>query len=1191
MLLKSIEIQGFKSFADKTVLRFGQGLTAVVGPNGSGKSNISDAVRWVLGEQSTKNLRGQAMEDVIFNGTAAHKAGGYAEVTLNIDNTDRSLKFDDDTVSVTRRYYRSHESEYLINRVAVRLKDVHELFMDTGLGRDGYSMVGQGKIDSIVHSRSGERRDIFEEASGISRYRYKKIEAERKLEAAEENLVRLRDIMGELESRVGPLKEQSEKAQKFLILAEEKKKLEIGLWLYSLNASGDALKKHEQKLTLAKANYAEIERELARIESETETGSETVNELAVKIDEIHRSVSAAEEDIIRIQGEQAVINNTIENQQRQIERLKNEIAELSGSGNEDSLEMQSREALIAEKNSYLDALKAEADAVNAQLTGLITDSENISRQIEEKVKMLNRLSLEQSECTVAQVTAESSVAELESRCATLEGDIAARTADTDKMQQEWDEYKNDLDLLIAKETECKNTIDGYEMRYNSRKEAAEKAKEKVESLKGEIESKVHRAGILEDLEKSMEGFTYSVKEVMKWADAGTLRGIHGPVSRIIKVPNKYGVAIETALGATLQHIVVDSEADAKRAINMLKSADKGRATFLPITSVKGKGIEEKGVDDCFGFVGFATELIEYDKKYHEIMMSLIGKTVVCDDIDSAVAISKKYGYKFKAVTLDGQVVNAGGSLTGGSLVKNAGLLSRKATIKQLLEQAEKQKEQLERAKLECDMAEASAAEAEAQVLGVKSELQTVNEDKIRVLAEIRRVEEIKNAADAITLEMSAELKNARERIQALKAGAKDALARFEAIEKDKAAAEREIDEMSGGRETANIERQEISNRLTEFKLKIIETEKDVESLVQAAQMLKASAEMRAERIKALEDQIAAEQAEIDANTAKLAEADTAIAALRALSAERKSRAMQMTKERDDITLRSGELRKTEREKLAQKEIVAGEVARLTERGESMLKEYDEMTARMFDEYGLTRTEAEEICEPCEKPGEARKSLSEVKSKIKGLGNVNVAAIEEYKEVGERYEFMSVQIADVEKSRAELYKLIGSLTDTMKEMFVEGFDKINNNFKTIFTSLFGGGSAELVLTEPENILTSGIDIKAKLPGKNVPSLDGLSGGEKALVAIAIYFSAMKVNAPAFCILDEIDTALDEANVSLVAEYIKNSGIPTQFICITHRRGTMEASDMLYGVTMQEQGISKLLELNMAELERKLLGVVK
>ncbi|MBQ5810869.1 MAG: hypothetical protein IIW23_04740, partial [Clostridia bacterium] len=640
-------------------------------------------------------------------------------------------------------------------------------------------------------------------------------------------------------------------------------------------------------LTLAKANYAEIERELSRIESETESGSEKVNEMAVKIDEIHRTISAGEEDIIRIQGEQAVIRNTIENRERQIERLRGEIAELSGSGDEDSQEMKNREALIAEKSAYLDALKAEAEGINAQLTGLITDSENISRQIEEKVKFLNRLSVEMSECTVAQVTAKSSVAELETRCSALESDIALRNVDSAKLQQEWEAYKSDLDTLAEKETECRNTIDGYEMRYNSRKETAQKAREKVESLKGEIESKIHRAGILEDLEKSMEGFTYSVKEVMKCADAGTLRGVHGPVSRLIKVPNKYGVAIETALGNNMQHIVVENEADAKRAINMLKNSDKGRATFLPITSVKGKGIEEKGVEDCFGFVGFATELIEYDKKYHEIMMSLIGKTVVCEDIDSAVAISKKYGYKFKSVTLDGQVVNAGGSLTGGSLVKNAGLLSRKATIKQLLDQAEKQKEQLERAQIECDMAESAAAEAEAQVVAVKSELQTVNEDKIRVLAEIKRVDELKSAADAVTNEMVAELNAAKERIEALGKSAAAAAHDAERLEKEKSAAEREIDEMSGGRETANIERQEISNRLTEFKLKIIETEKDVESLVQAAQMLAASAEIREERIKSLEEQIAAEQAEINAENGKIAEAEAAVVALKALSDQRR----------------------------------------------------------------------------------------------------------------------------------------------------------------------------------------------------------------------------------------------------------------------------------------------------------------
>ena len=1186
MYLKSIEIQGFKSFADKTVLRFGKGVTAVVGPNGSGKSNISDAVRWVLGEQSTKNLRGQSMEDVIFSGTADRRPHGFAEVTLVMDNKDRSLNFDNDEVAVTRRYYRSHESEYLINKAVVRLKDVHELFMDTGLGRDGYSMIGQGKIDTIVRSKSDERRDIFEEASGISRYRYRKIEAERKLCSADDNMLRLKDIMAELEGRVGPLEEQSKKAEKFIELAAVKKKLEIGLWLNSLNQSGDLLKAQENKITIANAQYNEVEGQLQDIAAEIESGLDRYSSLNVQIDEMRRQIAGYEEEITRLNGEINLHNAVIQHNSETIERLKSDISELSNSDSKSKTEIEERRKNIESKRAEINEITAKASELEIELNGLIGNSEIISRNIEELTKKLNTYSALISESRVKMVTAQSSITEIEARNVAIDESLSAKATEKEKLATELKELENMLKSAEETAEEASNALKGRELVFDSRKAKLEEYKEALDNSRLDIEDKKRRVAILEELERNMEGLGLPVKAVMREAEHGLLSGVHGPISKLIEVKKEYAIAIETALGASLQHIVVDSENDAKRAIEFLKKQNKGRATFLPISTVKSRSLEEKGLDSLFGYVGIASELLEFDKKYQGIIENILGKTVVAEDIDSAVTIAKKYGYRFKVVTLDGQVVNAGGSLTGGSLAKNAGILSRAGEIKELNDKIVKL---LEKTGLLTDNYNSAASEVaslEAEIINARAELTTAGEDKIRVSGEIRRVGDLLSELDKSVEAMNGErflLANRSKELETVVAAANSEIAE---IEIKKAEAQTEIDTLSGGRDSVTDRREQLTNTITDLRIQIMQSEKDIESVEGSIKLLEEAISSSGNKGELLQIEIAEIEAKSDEERSAIETINVAIKEQQNSISEGNIKVNALISERDSFDRESQQMRQKERDMTAQREILSGEVARLEERRENMLKEYDEIIKRLFDEYELTRTEAEQIAEPVENISDAKRELQEVKGKIKQLGNVNVSAIEEYREVYERYVFMKAQMDDLEASRQELNKLIGDLTSQMKEKFAEGFDKIGKNFTKVFTELFGGGHAELVLTDPENILESGIDIVAKLPGKNVPSLEGLSGGEKALIAISIYFAIMMVNAPPFCFLDEVDTALDDINVERFANYMTRSQIGTQFICVTHRRGTMDSADMLYGVTMQEKGVTKLLQLDVDELIKTL-----
>lgn len=1186
MILTSIQVQGFKSFADKTVLKFGKGITAVVGPNGSGKSNISDAVRWVLGEQSTKNLRGQSMEDVIFGGTADRKPHGFCEVTLNIDNSDRELNFDNDSVAVTRRYYRSHDSEYLINGNVVRLRDIHELFMDTGLGRDGYSMIGQGKIDSIISSKSQERRDIFEEASGISRYRYRKTDAERKLAAAEENLVRLLDILKELESRIGPLKDQSTKAEKFLLLAADKKKLDIGIWLNIINNSKALLKAHDDKIEIARAQYKEIDDKLTEFDLINEKNSADFARFSAEIDERHQRIAEYTENIAKLMGDISVCNNDVLHNNETIERLKGEISDILSSKDEKAAEIEAKRELVQAKKIEIESLNTALTEKEKELSEMILQSEDISRKIESEVVRLNELSGRLADLRVSLMSSTASAEEIESRTATVESQIEENEKRAEKLTEEFDGVNKLLSSIEEDITRYNNSLEGYRLRLKNRTDSVNEAKEELDKIRLDIEAKKRRIQILEDLEKNMEGFNHSVKTVMKDSESGKLKGVHGPVTRLIKVDKEYSIAIETALGTAAQNIIVDSEGTAKYAIEMLKNSNSGRATFLPISSIKAREFTESGFENEFGYVGIASDLVDSDKKYSEIVKYLLGGTVVAEDIDSAVSIARKFKFRFKVVSLDGQVINAGGSLTGGSLIKNAGLLSRSGDILRLKDELQKLVDK-EKSKTEAyNSATVELSKVEGEVKSAEDLLKTANEDKIRALGELKRVGEILDSVKKVIADITDEKTNSAEKIASLRTLASELTEKISLHEAEKTALEASISEMNGGRDIMSTSRDELTTAITDIKLSVIEKNKDIENLNSAIALLNLDDSQSTAKISIIEAEIEnykIKNVEIDS---KILEIEAGIAGLKSASAQFESDITSFTERRNEIEKSGSELRLSERELTNDREKISGELARLSERRENMTKECDDVIRQLFDEYQLTRSEAEEQYEAVADLSVAKRELGEIKGKIRALGNVNVSAIEEYKEVNERYTFMKEQLDDIEKSRAELSKLISQLTEQMKELFIVGFNKINENFSKTFTDLFGGGTGKLQFTDPDNVLESGIDIVVKLPGKNVPTLDGLSGGEKALIALAIYFAIMRVNAPPFCFLDEVDTALDDINVDRFADYMKSNDFNTQFICITHRRGTMEAADMLYGVTMQEKGISKLLELNVASLEKML-----
>ena len=1186
MRLKSLEVQGFKTFPDKTKLTFEQGITSVVGPNGSGKSNISDAIRWVLGEQSPKSLRCSKMEDVVFNGTDKRKRQGYAEVTLNIDNSDRVLDFNGDEIAVTRRYYRSGESEYLINKASVRLKDINELFMDTGLGRDGYSMIGQGKIDSIVASKSEDRREIFEEAAGISRYRYRKIEAERKLKNTEDNLLRLRDIVTELEERVGPLKKQSEKAHQFLEYSEEKRGLEIALWLITLDKSQDNLKQQDEKISIAKAQYDDAEKALADIQIETEEIYSRNGAFASKVEEYRAEISNVDSEIAQKYSLISVAQNDILHNNENIQRIKNEILQADQNADELEKNIAEKEARIAVLDAEIIEKQRRYSDISEKLNTVNIDSSKSGDTLQEVTAELSILTSQSADARVIDMTSESNISELTSRIEAIKESNQEKNTQIFELTEIFEEYKTKIKNTDEEITSLNNLIDGLNLKLSSKEKKRNELKAESEKLSLDVREHQRKISFLENLERNLEGFSKSVKIIVNASNNGKLKGICGPVSRVISVPSEYGVAIETALGAAMQNIVVDTDEDAKQAIRYLKSTDGGRATFLPLNTIKPRKLNENGLDDCYGFVGVASQLCSCDEKYNNILSSLLDKIVIAEDLNSATSIAKKYSYRFKIVTLDGQVVNAGGSLTGGSLNRNTGLLSRASEIEQLKkatnnlikksEDSQKLYEQISR--------EYSAIEAE--LLGSRADLSNKQQDAVRLEAEKKACENELNNSKLFVENSQNEIKECLNRIDVLKSSAKQAKERLAELGIKIAQAEEKVNSITGNRAELTKKREELTSLLQNIRLEIVTAQKDIDALNTEIVFAKNTGTDNEEKKILLNKQISDIEVIIETTKTNISLLEKEIADLNESKNSLNKLIEELNSQKDMLEKRSVEIRTLERDKSAERETSGRELARLEERKINIQKQYDDIISKLWEEYELTKREAEETAIEIQDSSAAQKRLNELKQKIKGLGNVNVSAIEEYKEVSERYEFMSVQVADVEKSKKEIERLITDLTKQMKEVFVESFDQINKNFTYTFKELFGGGTASLSLADPENILTSGIDILVHPPGKIVVHLDALSGGEKALVAIALYFAIMKVRPAPFCVMDEIEAALDDVNVSRFANYLRRLTEHTQFILITHRRGTMEEADVLYGVTMQDEGISKLLELRSTEVASKL-----
>lgn len=1185
MFLKALEIQGFKSFPDRTRMVFDRGVTAVVGPNGSGKSNISDAIRWVLGETSVRQLRGGAkMENVIFGGTPRRGAMGYASVRLVVDNTDRRIDVDSDEVVIGRKYYRSGDSEYTVNGQNVRLRDIYEMFLDTGLGRDGYSAVGQGRIAEIVGAKSAERREIFEEASGVARYRYRKNEAERRLASAEENLVRLRDILRELTGRVEPLEQESKKAKQFLELAGRRRTLEVTLWTDALRQAADAVRGQQRRLEIAGAEYERAERDEKMLDGEMAETRALTERLIAEADRCATEIRALTEKSSGADAEIAVLQNDIAHNDAAIETLQEE-KNRGGAG---------REAIEAEIARRTDELRAceesgaalaqRARACEEELEALRRSNEAQDERRGALTARLNELSVRATEEKVCAASAQSAAQSAAEQLAAAQAERTAGEENERALLEQKTEAEAFLRETAAQITRLENIQKGLAMKLESRRRALEQAVESEQAAARALDAAQQRLGVLREWEHSMDGFQNSVKAVLKAARAGRLRGVIGPVSAVITVQAGYEVAIETALGYALQNIVVEDENAAKAAIAFLRDEQSGRATFLPLDTVKPASSPQRLPEGAV----LADSLVHCDEKYARIVSNLLGRIVVVEDLDDASRVARALEYRFRVVTVDGQIINAGGSFTGGSVSRSAGLFSRRQEIEELGKQMETLRRRREEAARKAAQAKAETDALAAELAGAESEAVTAGGDKIRGEMECTRLANAVRQAQEAHGQLDETCTQLIRRIAQEREHAENARKTLTALTAESEALEEQLRAAAGSSDTFSARRTELAETLSDLKLQALAAGKDAENCRAAIAQLQSRTgehdarvreiEEETERLTALNKDCAAR---IEAVRAGLARNKEEIARREADKAEAVRRRMEQEGAAARQTARMREI-SDEREKLGR------ELARLTEQKEQRDAESAQMAAKLWEEYELTPSQAEPLCAPFENIADIRRETAEVRAKIRALGSVNVGAIEEYEEVHSRYEFLRGQVRDVETSKAELQKMIAGLADEMRAMFRASFTEINGHFGRIFAQLFGGGTAQLYLEDETDVLESGIGIEVSPPGKLIRDLSALSGGEQALVAISIYFAIFAVNPTPFCVLDEIEAALDDVNVVRFAQYLRRITDHTQFILITHRRGTMENADVLYGVTMQEDGVSKLLRLDMEHVDASLVS---
>ncbi len=1185
MYLKALELHGFKSFPDKTRIVFQKGMSAVVGPNGSGKSNISDAIRWVLGESSSRQLRGAGkMEDIIFGGTQKRSAMGFASVSLILDNTEKSFDLDSDEVSITRKYYRSGDSEYLINSNKVRLKDIYELFFDTGLGKNGYSIVGQGKIQEIVTAKPEARREIFEEASGISKFRYKKNEAEKNLDKAQENILRLNDILSSLQTRVEPLRKESEKAKEFLKLSQDKKQKEVSLWVYTTEKSKGLLRDKQRNLEMFQADYEEIEKQLSDKEALIEQRYLYANSLLLKSDENMQSIRDIEQEISDNSAQVKVLESRIEYNNNNIKVLDDEIAALNSE--DENYQSKSDEIKNNIQNLEADILKkqTEIDALLEKITALTDRAKQSDEKKGEYLEKINTYNQDIQNMQIEYHTLNTQKENFKENLEKAKEEITKAKEYFEISKAQVDEIVQFITVNDEEIQKNQNIKDGLNLKLSNltdKKEALQIQLNKNEAKQNENLQKIK---LLTDMEQSLDGFSYSVKTILTASKNGKLDGVLGTVSQLINVNKGYETAIETALGYSLQNIVVKNEVSAKRAIEFLKTTKGGRATFLPLDTIKPQTFNEKLPE----YAKTADKVITTKDEYKNIVSSLLARTVLVEDINTASQLAKNLNYRYRTVTLDGQQVNIGGSFTGGSTNKSVGLFSRKVEI----ENIKKEIESLQIAKKDFDSQLLKLQDEidlyTSQNSAYEGQIQILSEDKtnaqIRLAThtqEKNQYEAVMNNQQNIINNIDIAFKNNENRYNEIEKEIKEKTDKLATISKD-------YQDITKQDETVILQQNEYNEALQNLKLSNVQliADKDILlSLLNQANERKQDKDRQQELILTQKNNLIQQNEE---NKAEILNFETIMSELKAEISKKEQENKDMAQERLDIERQRNEITQNNKQLFTQKEDLLRQIVKADESIKSIEASYDEIVMKLWEEYELTISSASEMAQEVENEAQLKKDVAALKSAIKKLGDVNVGAIEEYKEVFEQYTFLNEQLSDLEESKAQLIKLITSLNAEMRSLFLESLEIINDNFKKIFSELFAGGSATIKLTDEENVLESGIEIEVSPPGKVIKNLTSLSGGEQALVAISVYFAILEHNPAPFCILDEIEAALDEVNVTRYANYLHRISNKTQFIVITHRRGTMDAADILYGVTMQEDGISKLLKLDANNLNTDILN---
>ena len=1193
MYLKSLELHGFKSFPNRTVLNFERGATVIVGPNGSGKSNISDAMRWVLGELSSRNIRGTRMEDVIFGGTDDRRPMGFAEVSVTFDNSDPDHRLDSefDEVVVTRRYYRTGESEYLINRQPKRLRDIYELFMNTGVGREGYSIIGQGKIAEIISKKSDERRNIFEEAAGISKYRHRKEESERKLKQAQDNLDRVRDILTELEMRVGPLEKEAEKARKGLALYEEKKRADVSLWLFDTKKIREDIADADRDLRLSEKELEIIDQVISDLERQNENLYEKAQQSKAASQQLFDKIRETDNKLHELASALQVAETNYGHSAELIANCRTRIAEIEAA----------KSTIEISKQEYLDR-KAKIEAEHSEIMDarleLLAEEQQLVREINEARRQLEEAL---DELTVE----EGSASNLNIRINVLESSRESGGSKSHDIETEIKKYEAEALVLKAEAERCEKAAAGFKASIADKDSIITEANEKLEALGIERDkilaslndaklrraSLIQRADVLQRMNDHFEGYAESVKFVMKEYQGGRLSTagkIHGPLSSLINIEKQYITAIETALGASLQNIVVDNEETAKAAIGALKAANAGRATFYPISAIKSSSEtdEIRQAAKLPGYVGRADRLVDSKDEYRQVIEWLLLRTLVFDNIDNAAKAAKQLHYKVKIVTLDGQVINAGGAFTGGSAKRDSGILSRLNTISELKAEA---------AGLDTDIskAEKKLADLNAKITDAKDRMRDAEQEKELLLTLSRSqfsaldnatakydanndiIEKLKSDYNGILGQQSKE----GEELIALRAEYEANLERIAALKEFRSRRSAEMGVLDEKRDECNQKANELSIKAAEVMGAIRSSDEMIASLDGRIAELMADKQTQLDRIDDLTSQREGIKQLRSTNAIECEKLEAELEELKKQRIEVESGNDEYEREINNIRIRL-------KEKNSSRQVAYESFLKNETRYNNLLEKQDKLGSQLWDDYEITYEDAVGFGYPAV-TAENREEVAAVqvscRNKLRALGGYNPGAIEEYAEVKERYDSLSTQYTDITKSADELIEIIKRLELEMRTSFIDAFEAINKNFGITFKELFGGGNAELSLTDPEDVLTSGIEIKAAPPGKIIKNLSLLSGGEQSFVAIALLFAILKVNPTPFCILDEIEAALDEVNVFRFGEYIKSFGDGTQFILITHRRGTMEIGDRLYGITMPQRGISQAIELNVSEIE--------